>query len=242
MKTSQRHHLKENEFAIMLRHAGEFTTRNQRTLTMLVTTIALLAIAAGAFFAWRNSVESKSHDALAQAMVVFESRVAPPVPGLNGQPPTQQANTFPTQKAKLEAALPKFIAAADAYPSTEAGRMARYHAAAALVELGRYDEAIKQYDQVIGGGGLLSQSARMGKGEAQLRAKQPDAAISTIKEVADKSDSGLPQDGVLLQLARAYLSAGKTDDARKTLTQIVEQHGDSPFASEARRELDKIKS
>ena len=46
---------------------------------------------------------------------------------------------------------------------------------------------------------------------------------------------------MLLELARAYRLAGKNDDARKTLTQIVEQHADSPFVSEAKSELEKIK-
>ena len=43
-------------------------------------------------------------------------------------------------------------------------------------------------------------------------------------------------------LARAYRLAGKTEDARKTLTQVVEQHADSPFATEAKAEIAKLKS
>ena len=50
------------------------------------------------------------------------------------------------------------------------------------------------------------------------------------------------------QAAKWYLEQAmtaerdKTEDARKTLTQIVEQHADSPFVSEAKSELDKLKS
>ena len=44
-----------------------------------------------------------------------------------------------------------------------------------------------------------------------------------------------------MELARAYKLAGKTDDARKTLTQVVEQHADSQYASEARAELERLK-
>ena len=43
-----------------------------------------------------------------------------------------------------------------------------------------------------------------------------------------------------MELARAYKLAGKTEDARKTLQQIVEQHADSQYASEARTELEKL--
>ena len=83
--------------------------------------------------------------------------------------------------------------------------------------------------------------ARLGKAEAQLRASKHDAAIATFKELSEKTDTGVPKEAMLLELARAYKLAGKNEDARKTLTQIVEQHADSPFASEARSELEKIK-
>ena len=39
---------------------------------------------------------------------------------------------------------------------------------------------------------------------------------------------------VLMELARAYRLAGNTEEARKTLTQIVEQHADSQYATEAK--------
>ncbi len=44
-----------------------------------------------------------------------------------------------------------------------------------------------------------------------------------------------------MELAKAYRASGKVDDARKTLTEIVEKHAESPFAAEARTELDKLK-
>jgi TolA-binding protein len=45
-----------------------------------------------------------------------------------------------------------------------------------------------------------------------------------------------------MELARAYKLAGKTEDAQKTLTQIVEQHADSPYAAEARAEIERLKA
>ena len=82
--------------------------------------------------------------------------------------------------------------------------------------------------------------ARLGKAETQLRASQYDAAIASFSELSNRTDAGLPKEAMLMELARAYRLAGKTEDARKTLTQIVEQHADSPFASEAKAELEKI--
>jgi hypothetical protein len=250
MKHSERQHLRDNELAIALGHANQWRARHSKTVTVALVAIVLVVAAVGGFFAWRNSVDNRARTMLADAMVAYESRVAPPMPATtdpagNASPaaPAQQPGTFPSERAKLEAALPKFLATADEYPSSDAGQTARYHAAAVLVGLGRYDEAVQQYDRVIAdGSGLIAQMARLGKAEAQLRASQHDAAIASFKELSERQDAGLPKEAMLLELARAYRLAGKNDDARKTLTQIVEQHADSPFATEAKAELEKIKS
>jgi tetratricopeptide (TPR) repeat protein len=248
MKTTQRHHLKDNELAMALTRTQGWLTDNQRTLLVTLGAIVVVGGGVAAYATWKNSVDNKARTLLAEAMVIEEARVMPPAPpaGTTNDPANvggQLPGTYPTEKAKLEAALPKFVAAADAYPDTESGILARYHAATILVSLGRFDEAVTQYDRVIAAGsGVLTRTARLGKAEAQLRAAQYDPAIATFKELAEQKDTLLPPDALLFELARAYKLAGKTEDARKTLNQIVEQHADSQFATEARAELAKIKS
>jgi tetratricopeptide (TPR) repeat protein len=248
MKTTQRHHLKDNELAMALTRTQGWLTDNQRTLLVTLGAIVVVGGGVAAYATWKNSVDNKARTLLAEAMVIEEARVMPPAPpaGTTNDPANvggQLPGTYPTEKAKLEAALPKFVAAADAYPDTESGILARYHAATILVSLGRFDEAVTQYDRVIAAGsGVLTRTARLGKAEAQLRAAQYDPAIATFKELAEQKDTLLPPDALLFELARAYKLAGKTEDARKTLNQIVEQHADSQFATEARAELAKMKS
>jgi hypothetical protein len=111
-----------------------------------------------------------------------------------------------------------------------------------MVALDRFDEAVAQYDQVIASGSpLFATTARLGKAEAQLRSAKYDPAITALKEIVDRKDATLPQDALLMELARAYRLAGKTDEARKTLTQITEQHAESPYAMEAKQEIEKLK-
>jgi tetratricopeptide (TPR) repeat protein len=248
MKTTERHHLKDNELAIALNRAQGWAEQNSRTITTAIAAIAVVVVAVLGFMAYRNNNENQARAALAEAMVIEEARVMPPGPpaGTTNDPNAlggQLPGTYPTEKAKLEAALPKFQAAADAYPSSDSGLTARFHLARSLVTLGRFDEGIKAYDQVIAGGNaLLTRSAKLGKADAQLRAAQYDPAIATLKQIVDAKEPGLPAEAMLMELARAYKLAGKTDDARKTFTQVVEQHGDSPYATEARAEIDRMKS
>jgi tetratricopeptide (TPR) repeat protein len=247
MKTTERHHLKDNELAIALHQAQTWAGSNSKTLLTTLVAIVIVGGAVLGYMVFRNNTDNKARVMLAEAMVIEEARVMPagPPPGTTNDPTAvggQLPGTYPTEKAKLEAALPKFQAAADAYPSSESGVTARYHAAKTLVTLGRFDEAIKQYDQVVAASvPLLARSARLGKAEAQLRAAQYDPAIATLKQIVDQKDASLPADAVLMELARAYRLAGKTDDARKTFQQVVEQHADSQYATEAKAEIEKLK-
>ncbi len=248
MKTTERHHLKDNELAMAIGSVQGWVEKNQSTLLAIVAAIVVVGGGIAAYSAWTRGTDAKARTLLAEAMVIEEARVMPPGPpaGTTTDPtltPGQAPGTYPTQQAKLEAALPKFLAAADAYPSSDSGFTARYHAAANLVALGRFDEAIKQYDQVIAGGtGVIQRMSRLGKAEAQLRAGQYDPAIATLKETSEQANTNLPVDAVLMELARAYRLAGKTEDARKTLTTVVEKHAESPLAADAKTELEKLKS
>ena len=222
MKTTERQHLKDNELANALGQAQHWAGGNAKTLLTAIVAIALVGAAVVGFIAYRNNTDNKARVMLAEAMVIEEARVMPagPPPGttndpnaVGGQPP----GTYPTEQAKLEATLPKFQAAGDAFPSSEAGITARYHLATNLATLGRFDEAIKGYDQVLASGNaLLARSARLGKAEVQLRAGQYDPAIATLKQIVDQKDAALPAEALLMELARAYQLAGKTEDARKT--------------------------
>jgi outer membrane protein assembly factor BamD (BamD/ComL family) len=82
--------------------------------------------------------------------------------------------------------------------------------------------------------------ARLGEADAHLAAGQYDPAIAIYKELADRNDEDLPLDGVLVQLGRAYAGAGKTTEARQTFTRVLDQFPESPFLTEARRELDRL--
>jgi hypothetical protein len=248
MKTSERHHLKDNELAIAVGSAQSWYEQNKTAVFGVIGAVVLVGGGLLGYSAWRSSVDSQAAAMLAEAMVVEEGRVQPPAPpaGTTNDPTSpggQLPGTYPTLQAKLETALPKFMAAADAYPSSQPGQLARLRAADTLAQLGRRDEALKQYDQLTGASSpMIARAARLGKSSVQLAAGQFDAAIATIKELSEQKDGAMPTEALLMELARAYRLAGKTEDARKTLTQVVEQHADSPFATEAKAELAKIKS
>jgi FimV-like protein len=245
MKHSEREHLKENELAKALAAANQAIGQHRSQYLAIGGAVAALLVAVAGYTAWSRNADNAVSGLLAEAMVVYEAPVQAPIaPAEAGAATatTQTPGTYPTERAKLEAALPKFLAAAEASPTSVPGRLARFNAASVLMTLGRFDEARAQYDQLAAGSDLVARSAALGRAQAQIRAGQYDPAIESLKSLSTQTTTDLPVDGVLMELAKAYRASGKTDDARKTLTEIVEKHAESPFAAEARTELDKLKS
>jgi TolA-binding protein len=239
MKTKERHHLKENDLGRLARQAKETVeARRSETLTAIAV-VAVIGVLALSYFGWRDRVQSKAHALLAQAMAVQDARVGPPP-----APGTPAGGLyFPTERERSQASLTKFKIAADAYPSTDAGIYARYQEGATSLALGSTPGAIAAYEQVIkeSGDGFYGQMARLGLAEAQARSGQYDTAITTFKDLAQRKDGPLPVDGILMQLGRTYLEAGKKTDAQQTFNRIVEEYPESPFTGDARKEIDTLK-
>jgi tetratricopeptide (TPR) repeat protein len=241
MKATERHKLKENEFARTVAHAREVFEQRGREFGLVVLAVVVALAAVGGYTWWRQSRSAKATALLADALVVHEAPVVAPQEPKPGSPmPVQQPGTYRTEQAKLEAALPKFMQAADSYPSTEAGIAARFHLAGILAELGRHGEAEQRYQEVIDRGGrtIYARTARLGLAEAQLAQGKFDSAIAIYRDLTTESNPQLPVDGVLMQLGRACLKAGKNEDAARAFNRVVEEFPDSVYVADARREME----
>jgi len=239
MKRTERHHLKQNELQTFARQARDTIEARRRETTVIVVLAAVVGALAVGYFGWREHVQSVAHGLLAQAMIVQDARIGPP------PAPGTPANGlyFPTERERSQAALTKFKVAADAYPSTDAGIFARYQEAAIALALGDPAHATTAYQLVIekAGDGFYGQMARLGLAEAQARAGKYDQAINAFKELAQRKDGPLPIDGILMQLGRTYLEAGKRADAQQTFNKLVDEYPESPFTADARKELETLK-
>jgi TolA-binding protein len=240
MKRVERRHLKENELQTLARQARDVYEQRRRETTMLVSVIAVVGAIAIGYIAWRERVQNKAHTLLAEAIVVLEAPISPPP--APGQP--QQGLRFATERERAQSALTKLKVAADAYPSTDAGLYARYQEGVTYMALGNPTQASATYQQVIDrdGNGIYGQMARLGLAEAQARSGQYDQAIKTFQELSQRKDGPLPVDGILMQLGRAYRDAGKRTEAQQTFNRIVEEFPESPYNSDAKRELDTLKA
>ena len=248
MKRQERHHLKENELAHTLISAREYVATRGQQLGLWIGIIVAVGVVVLGFMLVRQRSAGRAEEALAEAMVALNARVVPPTdPEAADLPAAAQlgaTGSFPTETAKLQVAIPKLKAAADAYPDSEAGIVARYHLAGALATVGRDKEAIDEFSAVIQRApkdSVYRWMARLGQADTQARAGQLDAAIASWKGLADEKNPELPIDAILLELGRAYAAKGNTADARKAFTQLLEEHPTSPYSGDARTGLDNLK-
>src|SRR3954469_25583969 len=150
MKSTERHKLKENEFAHTMARTRDMVAQRQREITTTVVLVVAAILLVGAYFVCRSSHDNKAQTLLARALAVAEAPVvAPPPPAPGSALPVQQPGAFRTERERLEAALPRLQQAADAYPDSEAGITARFRLAASLAELGRFPEAEQRYQEVV---------------------------------------------------------------------------------------------
>jgi TolA-binding protein len=239
MKRTERQHLKENELQTFARQARGAYEGHQRETMALVAFLAVAAVAAVGYFAWRENVEAKAHALLADAVAVRGARVGPPP--APGQP--DQGLRFATERERAQTALTKFKVSADAYPSTDAGIYARYQQAATYMTLDDATGAAAAYQQVIDkdGDGIYGQMARLGLAEAQAHLGRYDDAIKAFQAMAQRKDGPLPIDAILMQLGRTYVEAGRRAEAQQTFNRLVQEFPESTFGTDARHELDNLK-
>ena len=270
MKRSERHHLKQNALAVSMVHAEEALRRRRREVIIGVSVSLVLALAIGGYYFRQRQIASRAGALLVEAVVIVQAPVVPPPqpepeaagtdpesgeapdqPDADEPPPaqaveaafTQPPGSYPSDTARLEAALSKFMAAADAYPSTASGITARYHAAGVLATLGQTDEAARQYREVIeqAGSQIYGQMARLGVADLRLGAGDYESAIALLEEATVPPESFVPVDAILMRLGRAYRLAGKKLEALQAFTRIVDEYPGSLYVVDARRELETLK-
>jgi tetratricopeptide (TPR) repeat protein len=233
MKRDERHHLKENEFANLVSRTSEGVRSHSRGVGVAAVLIGLALLLVGGYFFWRNNREEKAGTLLAEALATAQAPIIPPAIGTPAV-----VGSFPNERARTEAALPRLLSAADAYPTSKAGIEARFQAAMLLTELGRYPEAIQRYQEVIDRDrkGIHGQTARLGLASAVSLSGDHDRAIQqlqTLVSTSAETDGAIPVDAVLAQLARAYERAGKTSEAGQTWKRIKDEFPESIYMQEA---------
>ena len=95
MKSTDRHKLKENEFAQTVARTRDIVNSRPQKITFIAIGVLVVAIGVGGFFTWKASRDGKATTLLASALAVAEAPiVTPPPPAPGSAPPIQPPGSF----------------------------------------------------------------------------------------------------------------------------------------------------
>jgi len=126
--------------------------------------------------------------------------------------------------------VPGLLEVADEYGSTDAGNLARFYAASALFELGRYEEAgeyfraYRKRDDIFGASALA--------GEAAVAEQSGDyaGAARLYERAARHYESEATAPGYFMDAGRNYEAAGNLGAARAAYEAVSSDYPDAPEA------------
>lgn len=236
MKAQERHHLKQNEFAITAAKVADAFVQHRSRILTAAGAVVLIAAIAGVYFYVQNRTTEQANALFGAALMAEQAQIVPPptVPGA-----VQQAGTYPTEQARSEAAIAAFQKVVETYPDHQVGLGARYHLGGIYLSMGRSADAEQAFAEVAGkaGSSLYGPMARLGQAQALAAQTRYDDAIKLLADLSGQRDLAVPIDGVLMELARLYEKAGKTSDARAAFKRVVDEFPQSSYAGEARQRL-----
>ena len=239
MKSQERHHLKQNEFAVTAGRVAESVMANRDRWLMMAGAVVVVAAAIGGYLFMSSRAADRASAALGAALAIEQSAIAPAptVPGAK-----QQVGTFPTETARTEAAVAAYKKVIDEYSGDETGRAARYRLASVYLSTGRAAEAEKLFGEAADGAGssVYGPMAQMGRAQALATLGKYDDALRILTDLSGQRDSVLPIDGVLMELARVSERAGKTQEAKAAYKRVVDEFPQSGYSTEARERLAAI--
>src|ERR1051325_1212903 len=198
-----RKELKQDKIKETIEHGAEAVLSHGQFAGILVAVVLAVAIGYGG---WRFYIEHQT----AQASVGFESAMkaykgrigAAPDPADPSEP------VYADEKARAQDALSKLTKLADAYPSTNPGKLARYYAALCLEDLERQNQALEELKKISGSSDKeLAAMAQYQMAIIYARTGKTDDAVKLLRALADKPSVIVPRPLVLLELAGALRSS-----------------------------------
>ena len=230
-----RKELKTDRIHDAIEHSAEAVYSHKQVTIIALLGILVVVAGWGAWSVYRDRQTAAASAAFDTAMKAYSARI-----GGTPDPNDPRDISYPDETARANDALAKFTAAADRYPSTNPGRLARYYAALCLEDLERHKQALEQLKKLSTlSDKELAPMARFQIGIIDARTGKPDEAVKIFRELADKSSVFVPRPLALLEMANA-LRQNNPKEAANVYQQIKKEFPDSAVSEEADRGLELL--
>ncbi|HET9698785.1 MAG TPA: tetratricopeptide repeat protein [Terriglobales bacterium] len=236
MRSSERHQLKENQFATatqeILTSASEHRTGLLYGGTALV--VVLLLVFGGTFYLQNR--EQKASVLFGQGMQVYNAPVV-----AEGTPTPPGVTTFTSAEDRAKAASNKFVEVVNKYGRTDSGLMAKYFLGICAEDMKDNSKA-EQYLKDVSDSrnkevASLAKSALASLYHATGRDQQ---AMDIYKALIEKPTNTVPKASAQMALAEIYAEKDKTQ-AKILYEQIGKENPDSPITNIVNTRMAELK-
>ena len=134
-----------------------------------------------------------------------------------------------------------FIAVAEEYGGTKAGKLAKAYAGLCYAHLGQYEEAIKALNSFSANDRLVAPALKAAAGNCYANLGQYDKAASLLLKAADEADSEALSPIYLIQAGQLLVEQGKYDEAIQAYTKAKEKYPKSYATGDIDKYIEQAK-
>ncbi len=233
MDQQTKQELKHDQFIDTTTHGLEWVSSNRRSVLMSsAIVLAAILIVVGGFLVYKNRSEQASI-AFGAAMQSYQTPLAQP-----GQAVPPGVKTFASVGERAKAANALFMAAADQYGMTPAGKLSRYFGGLTYLEEGENASAESTLKQVADGWNHdLAALANLSLAQLYRQTGRVPQAIEIYKQLTAKPTNTVPAGLAQLQLAELYESQGQPDAAKKIYAELKDKDAKGAVGTLAAQKL-----
>ncbi|MGZ4814164.1 MAG: tetratricopeptide repeat protein [Terriglobales bacterium] len=216
MRSSERHQLKQDQFAAKTQETLDWASRHQNALTYWTIGLVIIAVIAIGAFYYQQNREQAASALLGQAI---EQYSAPIVPA--GTPPVAGQPMFFSVADRAKAASGQFVEVSQKYTHTDAGTLAKYFLGLAAEDMNDNTKAEDYLKDVAGSGNKDTASlAKVALAALYHDEGRDQDAINVYKELIAKPTNTVSKATAQLRLAELY-EAKDPAQAKKIYSEIA---------------------
>jgi tetratricopeptide (TPR) repeat protein len=217
-KKISRKEIKQDALVTTYARVTALYEENKRTVSIATTVIALIVIAVLVILKNRADANQSAMLQLGQVQEVFASGQYQAA--IDGVP---------------ERNVPGLKAIVENFGSSRGGELARFMLASALFELGKYDEALQQFEDFSAPDDMLAASRFAGIAQCYEVRKDYRGAAEYFEKAAAKNAKDIAAPDYLSNAARNYGLAGEKERAIELYKRLKKNYPASPYARDVDR-------
>ncbi|GMR23110.1 MAG: hypothetical protein BMS9Abin37_1510 [Acidobacteriota bacterium] len=230
MKRAERHHLKQDEFVHWLDKTMLWGLENQRNIVNATLVIVGAGLLLGGLYIYRSRQAATADALLTAALEQFHGTV---VSG-TGAAPSANVPTFASADERYRTSLEAFEVVTEGYGTYSAGRHARYYVGLCHAGLSELDAAEESLEAVRSGNrDLLYYLATRALASVKLESDDPAGAADLYRTLVEDTQTPLPKDYLLFELAKTEERAGNLEQAQRYYERMLAEHPASQLRGDA---------